>query len=142
MAAAAQVCLDRHSTTYRRDMLELRERLIDGLSSVGGVHQNVAGPVLEETVSLRFDGIRSDTLADALDLHGIYVSTGSACHAKGDTVSHVLTAQGLTEAAARSSVRFSFGPGVSIADIDRVVSVATESVERLRRAAGMVGVLR
>ena len=142
MAAAAQVCLDRMSTTYRRDMRDKRERLIDGLAAVGGVHRNVAGPVLEETVSLRFDGIRADTLADTLDVHGIYVSTGSACHAQSDTVSHVLSAQGLTEAAARSSVRFSLGPGVSMADIDRVVSVATGAVERLRRAAGMVGVPR
>ena len=142
MAAAAQVCMDRCSTSYRRDMWEMRERLIDGLAAVGGVHRNVAGPVLEETVSLRFDGIRADTLADTLDVHGIYVSTGSACHAQNDTVSHVLTAQGLSEQAARSSVRFSLGPGVSMADIDRVVSVATQAVERLRRAAGMVGVLR
>ena len=59
------------------------------------------GPGLEETVSLRFDGIRADTLADALDVHGIYVSTGSACHAGSDTVSHVLIAQGLAEQAAR-----------------------------------------
>lgn len=142
MAAAAQVCLDRRSTTYRRDMRDMRERLIDGLAAVGGVHRNVTGPVLEETVSLRFDGIRADTLADTLDVHGIYVSTGSACHAQSDTVSHVLSAQGLAEAAARSSVRFSLGPGVSMADIDRVVSVATGAVERLRRAAGMVGVPR
>jgi cysteine desulfurase len=142
MAAAAQVCLERMSTTYRRDMRGMRERLIDGLAGVGGVHCNVAGPVLEETVSLRFDGIRADTLADTLDVHGIYVSTGSACHAQSDTVSHVLSAQGLTEAAARSSVRFSLGPGVSMADIDRVVSVTTEAVSRLRRTAGMVGVLR
>ena len=81
-------------------------------------------------------------MADTLDVHGIYVSIGSACHAQNDTVSHVLTAQVLSEQAARSSVRFSLGPGVSMADIYRVVSVATQAVERLRRAAGMVGVLR
>ncbi|MCB0923692.1 MAG: cysteine desulfurase, partial [Mycobacterium sp.] len=72
-------------------------------------------------------------------LHGIYVSTGSACHAGQDTVSHVLTAQGLSEDAARSSVRFSLGPEVSSDDIDHVVSVAVEAVERLRRMAGAVG---
>ncbi len=142
MAAAARACGARTSEAYRRDMRELRERLINGLGAVGGVHRNVAGPVVAETVSLRFDGVRADTLADTLDVHGICVSTGSACHAGSDTVSHVLTAQGLTEQAARSTVRFSLGPGVSAADIDRVVSVTTQAVDRLRRTAGVVGALR
>ena len=142
MAAAMDLCAARLSATYRQDMRALRDRLIDGLGAVGGVYENVSAPVVEETVSLRFEGIRADTLADTLDLHNIYVSTGSACHAQSDTVSHVLTAQGLTESAARSSVRFSLGPAVSAADIDRVVSVTTEAVDRLRRAAGMAGVPR
>lgn len=142
MAAAAHACRDRMSAAYRRGMSALRDRLIGGLSAVGGVHRTVAGPVVEETVSLRFDGIRADTLADALDMHGIYVSTGSACHAGSDTVSHVLIAHGLAEQAARSTVRFSLGPGVSAADIDRVVSVTARAVDRLRRTAGVVGALR
>ena len=108
----------------------------------GGVELNVTGPVLEETISVRFAGVRGDTLADALDLHGIYVSTGSACHAKDETVSHVLSAQGLSEEDARSTVRFSLGPDVSDGDIDRVSSVTLKTIEGLRRAAGAVGARR
>lgn len=140
MAAAAEVCLERMSPDYRKAMRERRERLATGLLGLGGVAFNVAGPVLEETLSVRFEGVRGDTLADTLDLHGIYVSTGSACHAGSDTVSHVLTAQGLAEEAARSTVRFSLGPEISQSDIDRVVSVTAAAVQRLRRTAGMAGV--
>jgi cysteine desulfurase len=123
-------------------MCERRLRLTSGLYEAGGVEVNVTAPVLAETVSVRFAGIRGDTLADVLDLQGIYVSTGSACHAGQDSVSHVLTAQGLSEGAARSAVRFSLGPEVSDADIDRVVAVTTHAVERLRRTAGAVGARR
>lgn len=139
MAAAADLCLGQMTPAYRRQMRERRERLIAGLVGIGGVETNVVDPVVAETISVRFAGVRGDTLADALDLHGIYVSTGSACHAGQDTVSHVLTAQGLSEEAARSSMRFSLGPGLSSDDIDHVVSVAAQAVERLRRVAGAVG---
>ncbi|HOB47956.1 MAG TPA: cysteine desulfurase family protein [Mycobacterium sp.] len=139
MAAAVEVCLGRLTPGYRRGMRQRRRRLVSGLQEAGGVALNVTGPVLDETVSVRFEGVRGDTLADVLDLHGIYVSTGSACHAGQDSVSHVLTAQGLGEDAARSAVRFSLGPDVSGEDIDRVVSVTTDAVHRLRRTAGVVG---
>ncbi|AFN64703.1 Putative aminotransferase/cysteine desulfhydrase [Mycobacteroides abscessus] len=136
MAAAADVCLRTVETGYRLGMRKRREQLIDGLRAVGGVHLNVTEPVLEETVSVRFDGVRADTLADHLDMHGIYVSTGSACHAGEDTVSHVLRAMCLTEDQARGTVRFSLGPGVSPADVDTVVAVTVQAVHRLRATAG------
>ncbi|MUM19264.1 cysteine desulfurase [Mycobacterium sp. CBMA271] len=136
MAAAVEVCLRRVSMDYRLDVRDRREQLIDGLRAVGGVHLNVAEPVLEETVSVRFEGIRADTLADYLDMHGIYVSTGSACHAGEDSVSHVLQAMRLTEDQARATVRFSLGPGVSPEDVETVIAVTTRAVARLRAVAG------
>lgn len=142
MAAAAGTCLARMSPRHRQEVRTRRLRLIDGLLALGGVTLNAAPPVIEETVSVRFDGIRADALADALDMQGICVATGSACHAGDDTVSHVLTAQGLTEAEARSAVRFSLGPQVSGDDIDRVVAATAAALDRLRRAAGAVVALR
>ena len=142
MAAAAQVCMDRMSAVYRDTARSKRFRLLNGLQTIGGVQVNASDPVLEETISIRFDGVRADALADALDIEGIYVSTGSACHAQEDTVSHVLTAQGLTEDEARTAVRISFGAELSVQDIDRVVAAATRIVERLRQTAGRTVVLR
>jgi len=140
MAAAVDTCLQRMTAGGRRAIGERRRRLISGLCAEGGVEVTVTEPVLEETVSVRFDGIRADTLADVLDLHGIYVSTGSACHAGRDSVSHVLIAQGFGTDAARSVVRFSLGRDVSGETIDHVVSVTTQAVRRLRRTAGAMGV--
>lgn len=142
MAAAAKVCLSRMSTTYREAMLAKRNQLIDGLCAIPGAQLNCGAPVLAETISIRFDGIRADALADALDMHGIYVSTGSACHAGADTVSHVLTAQGLAEEEARSAVRLSFGSDLPAEDIERVVADTSQAVDRLRSTAGRSAALR
>lgn len=127
---------------HRLGICDRREQLIQGLAHIGGVYINGTEPVLEETISVRFDGVRADTLADALDMQGIYVSTGSACHSGSDAVSHVLTAMGMSHQAARSTVRFSLGPDVSPRDIERVVSVTTQLVQRLRGVAGTVGTLQ
>lgn len=142
MAAAAEVSLARYTPAYREATRVKRGRLLDGLRTIGGVEVNATDPVVQETVSVRFEGIRADALADALDMHGIHLSTGSACGAREDAVSHVLTAQGLTEDEARSAVRLSFGAELSHDDIDRVVAAATQAVDRLRRTAGTGVVVR
>lgn len=142
MAAAARACMAVMSPAHREAIRADRRRLVDGLSAIGGVHLNTVDPVLEETVSIRFEGVRADALADALDIQGIFVATGSACHAHEDAVSHVLIAQGLTEDEARSALRISFGAELSSVDIDRVVAATVQAVERLRRTAGRAAVLR
>ncbi len=141
MAAAAAVRVGRMSTQYRLAMRDRRDRLTGGLTEIDGTHLTVTPPVIEETVSLRFDGVRADALADALDMQQIYVATGSACHAGEDAVSHVLAAQGLTDTQARSAVRFSLDWSTSADDIDRVVAAVSAAVDRLRRTAGRWPVL-
>jgi cysteine desulfurase len=142
MAAAAQACMARQSASYRAAARAKRSRLVDGLQTIGGVQVTTSDPVIEETVSIRIDGIRADALADALDIRDIYISTGSACHTGEDMVSHVLTAQGLTEEQARSAARISFGSDLSMAEVDSVVVATTEAVDRLRRTAGKAPALR
>jgi len=114
----------------------LRKRLVDGLSVLGGVRLNADYPVVPETVSVSFDGIRGDTLADVLDAQGICVSTGSACHAGQDSPSHVLTAMGVSVEQAKATVRLSFGHSTTTADIDTAVAATVAAVDRLRRVSG------
>lgn len=113
-----------------------RKRLVDGLSVLGGVWLNATEPTVSETVSVAFDGIRADTLADVLDAQGICVSTGSACHAGQDSPSHVLTAMGVPLARAKATVRFSIGHDTTTADIDAAVAATVTAVARLRRVSG------
>ena len=67
-------------------------------------------------LNLRFDGMLADAIIKQMPQ--IAVSTASACQGKGTEGSYVLRAMGLTDDAAKSSVRFSFGRFSTLQDIE------------------------
>jgi cysteine desulfurase len=138
MAGAAASALESIRDHRVRDARwRLRQRLVDQLCTLDGVQLNAAEPVMAETVSVSFAGVRGDTLADVLDAQGICVSTGSACHAGQDSPSHVLTAMGISAERARSTIRFSLGYGTTGNDIDVVTQATLSGVKQLRRLSGV-----
>ncbi len=96
---------------------------------------------LPGNVHLSFPGCEGDSLLMLLDAQGIECSTGSACTAGVPQPSHVLTAMGADEAAARDSLRFSLGHTSTVADVEAVAAVIGQAVERARRA-GLAGTRR
>ncbi|SHK19692.1 cysteine desulfurase [Pseudonocardia thermophila] len=90
---------------------------------------------------LSFPGCEGDSLLMLLDAQGIECSTGSACTAGVAQPSHVLIAMGAGESIARGSLRFSLGHTSTQADVDAVVAVIGQVVERARRAGTAAGVL-
>jgi cysteine desulfurase len=58
---------------------------------------------------LRLPGTRNETLLIKLDRAGVAASAGSACQSGASAPSHVLTAMGMSPAATRQCLRFSFG---------------------------------
>lgn len=112
----------------------LRSRLADGLAAVAGVRVNGAGEVSPAILNATFDGLRADDLLLLLDAEGIDASTGSACSAGVHQPSHVLLAMGSTLAAASASLRFSFGPTTTAAEVDRLLAVLPDAVARARAA--------
>lgn len=87
---------------------------------------------LPNTSNLAFEGIDSEALLMMLDDAGICCSAGSACTAGSLYPSHVLKAMALTDAHARSSLRFSFGRFNSDAEVDRTAAVLEQAVKKLR----------
>ena len=83
---------------------------------------------LPNNVHLTIPGIDNERLLMQLDEQGIMAAAGSACSASSQTASTVLAALGLSEAAARSSIRFSFGRQTTAAQLEQVVKVLTELV--------------
>ena len=90
---------------------------------------------LANTLNVWFTEAAGEGLLMGLDLAGIAVSTGSACAAGSIEPSHVLLALGRHEAAAKSALRFSVGKYTTEQEIDRVLEVLPEVVERVRAAA-------
>lgn len=104
----------------RADMIEVSVmkqqfymRFREAFGAAGGdinaIHINGC-PVVEsgKILNMRIDGVDAQTLLLMLDAGGICVSAGSACRSHESEPSRVLTAIGLTEEEARSSVRISF----------------------------------
>ena len=122
----------------------LRDRLEAGILEIAGTGVNGAGaPRTANTTNIRFEQVEGEALVIALDLKGVAVSGGSACHSGSTEPSHVLMAMGLDKSAARASLRFSLLKTATEADVDLALRVVPQAVEHLRAlspvAAGAAG---
>ena len=82
--------------------------------------------------NISFRYIEGEGLLINLDLQGVAVSTGSACSSGTLEPSPVIRALGVDDEIARGSIRFSFGKDNTEDDVDYVVEVLAQAVERLR----------
>ncbi len=81
---------------------------------------------------VRIPGIRNDTALVRLDRAGVAASAASACQSGAATVSHVLTAMGMSAEVARQCLRFSFGWPSRPGDGDEAASLIVRALEGLR----------
>jgi cysteine desulfurase len=81
-------------------------------------------------ISFRF--IEGEGLLISLDLQGIAVSTGSACSSGTLEPSPVIRALGRNDELARGAIRFSFGKDNTEEDVDYVLKVLPQAVEKLQ----------
>lgn len=84
---------------------------------------------LPNTLSITFPGVENAGLMGMLDYRGIAVSAGSACSTGEDTPSHVLKAIGLSDKAARETIRISLGHDTSARDIQYTTQVIEDYLE-------------
>ncbi|MEG1930318.1 MAG: cysteine desulfurase NifS [Anaerovorax sp.] len=82
--------------------------------------------------NLTFEYIEGEAMLLYLDMHGISVSTGSACSSASLVPSHVLDAIGIPIERIHGSLRFTIGDFTTKEDIDYTVEVLVSVVERLR----------
>jgi len=111
----------------------LRDRLTQGLLSIEDVRLN-GHPTkrLPGNVNVSFEYIEGEAMLLSLDYKGIGASSGSACSSGSMHASHVLLAMGIPDQTAHGSVRFTLGRHTTGEDIDYVLEVVPEVVERLR----------
>jgi cysteine desulfurase len=126
-----------------RDKLEAGVLALPATGLNGALPNGKPAPRAANTTNIWFDNLEGEALVIALDLKGIAVSGGSACHSGATEPSHVLMAMGLDKARARASLRFSLLKTVTEAQIDRVLQIVPEAVQQLRAlspvAAGTLG---
>lgn len=116
-----------------KTLLAMRERLIEGLLKIPKTHLN-GHPTqrLANNVNLTFEYIEGESLLLLLNSKGIFASTGSACNSTALEPSHVLTACGVPHEIVHGSLRLSLGKMNTREDVDRVLEVLPEIVQKLR----------
>ncbi|MEW6615852.1 MAG: cysteine desulfurase NifS [Thermodesulfobacteriota bacterium] len=113
---------------------KLRDRLYEGIIDKLDYIKLNGHPVkrIPNTLNVSFEFIEGESLLLNLDLEGVAVSSGSACTSGSLKPSHVLTAMGLTPEIAQGSLRFSLGRNNTEEDVEYVLDVLPEIVNRLR----------
>ena len=115
-----------------RDKLEAGVLELSATGLNGALPDGKPAPRVANTTNIWFDNLEGEALVIALDLKGIAVSGGSACHSGATEPSHVLMAMGLNKHRAGASLRFSLLKTVTEAQIDRVLKILPEAVQQLR----------
>ena len=121
-------------------LTKLRRKLERGVLKIKNSHLN-GHPIkrLPNISNFWFDFIEGEALVMYLDQKGIAASTGSACSSESLEPSHVLLAIGLKPHQAQGSLRLSIGRFTSKKEVDYVLKVLPEVVERLRRISPFKG---
>ncbi|WP_144698867.1 cysteine desulfurase family protein [Fictibacillus phosphorivorans] len=88
---------------------------------------------LPHILNVSFHGVKTEVLLVNLDLAGIAASSGSACTAGSHEPSHVLKAMFGNDVRTKTSVRFSFGLGNKLEDIEYAAHETAKIVKRLAK---------
>jgi cysteine desulfurase len=133
MGMAARLAASKMTAEAAR-LSALRDRLENAvLRTIPGTAVNGSREArVPNTTNISFDRVEAESLLIALDLEGVAVSTGSACSSGTLEPSHVLRAMGLPAHRTQNSLRFSLGLFSTEEEVDRLVGVLPELVEKLR----------
>jgi cysteine desulfurase len=133
MGKAAELAKKEMESEVKR-LIGLRGKLITGVLDKIDYSFLNGHPTerLPNNANLRFSYIEGESLILGLDMHGIQVSSGSACTSKTLEPSHVLLAIGLAHEEAHGSLVFTMGKQNIEEDVDYVLEVLPDVVKRLR----------
>lgn len=109
----------------------LQQRLLAGLSDLGEVIVN--GSLehrVPQNLNMSFKYVEGEALMAGL--HGLAVSSGSACTSASMEPSYVLKALGRSDELAHSSLRMTTGRFTTIEEIDFAIQTIRATVQRLR----------
>lgn len=128
--------LDEIIDTNEEKMKELQEYTLKKINSIlSGYDYTLNGDFenrASNNISISFKDIDGESLLLALDLEGIYLSSGSACHSDSTEPSHVLKAIGVPEEYANGTLRISFGKYTTKKDIDFLISKIKEKIDFIK----------
>ena len=140
MAVAARITADTRQMNFN-NVSSLRDDLANRLLEIEdsfetGILNEESGTERHNKVPgschLCFAGIESEALLFLLEQENIFASAASSCSSGAQEPSHVLAAMGYQRELARGSLRLSLGYKNTQSDVDKVVEVLPNTINRLR----------
>lgn len=125
--------------TEEQRLSRLRDRFEARLlTSLTGVTVNGGSvPRVPNTSNLSFHRVDGESIALALELRDICISTGSACSTGDPEPSHVLLAMGLSPERAQGSIRVSLGKETKEEEIEVTVDALVTATGKLREISSV-----
>ena len=123
-----------HLSTMSEKVAAMRDKLEQGILSQVG-HSFVTGDPdnrVANTANIAFEYVEGEAILMLLNQFGIAASSGSACTSGSLEPSHVMQAMQIPFTAAHGTIRFSLSRYTKEKDIDYVISVVPEIIEKLR----------
>ncbi len=121
-----------------QELIALRGRLEQGLTTIGARIFSAGAERLPNTVCFALAGVDGETLVGQLDRAGYALASGSACSSANPEPSHVLSAMGVSPDSARSALRVSLGATNTAAQIDDFLVTLQATMSSLQRLTAMV----
>ena len=118
-------------TVFLKKTYDLREIIINNLPS-DVIVNTPTGEFLPSILSLTLPVPKSQPMLNFLSAEGIYISSGSACSSHKNTVSHVLSAFGLTNEQADRTVRVSIDKNNTEEEMIAFCEALSRGITKLR----------
>ena len=135
LGLASKLIHDEREAEHER-LSKLRDYFLQRLGEIDPDH--IVNGTLEDRVAhnlnIGFPGIDSGAMLLSLNQMGVYVSSGSACHAGATEASHVIQALGV-DTERYGTIRFSFGQRTNREQLDYLFAYLGEVLEVLREDA-------
>ena len=108
-----------------------REYLLNSLQKIEEVVINSPAAGAPHIINFSLPGFKGETILHALESHGVYISTGSACSSKRKG-SRIINACGLSEERSESALRVSLNRAVTNDDLNYFIKTLKEQIDFLK----------
>ncbi|MFO1444133.1 cysteine desulfurase [Bacillus sp. Bva_UNVM-123] len=133
MAKALRITLIKQ-VKHKETMTAIKHYLREQLEKIEGI--TIHTPIHESAphiLNFSIKGFKAEVFVHALEEHGIYVSTTSACSSKKQQASNTLLAMGIPDEEAMSAIRISLSYENTIDEAKQFIGVVHNTIIKLRK---------
>lgn len=121
-----------HASLLNSRMRKIIEESVEG-AIINSSQQYSLPHILNVALESSVYDTEAETMLLNMDLHGVAVSSGSACTSGSIQPSHVLLAMGLDEKSTRSAIRFSFGRYTTLSEVEKAGEIYCSITQTLQK---------